>query len=563
MKILLKTLIIASVILFTSCEEHLNELNINPNGVDPGLVNPNLVLPTIIVGTADPYLKMSYEEDAAGVMQYVQKSGWGAGLNTYNWRTQRSWEHLYTNLRNANHMSQRAQEMDMEFHQGVALVIRAFNFGYIADSWGDAPYNSALNAQNGEQTDLFPAFDRQETIYRGIIDELKQANTILSGSAGEYSGIIPGADILYGGNPEKWRKFANTLMLRYYMRVSEKLPDFAKAGIEEIISNPNAYPVFTSVADDAAMSYVGSSNADSWPANVTYNPSMSEFDRIQLGAGLRDVLVEYDDPRLGVWFNPVRIPIKVSAEHGDDVIVDGVRYLSPAHMAANNMVVYDRNNWISDINSNRILIDTMEYVGVPIAYTLGDASNYNLNPVPIQGGPNVHVSALDDKYRQATGPMLRARMMSYAEMCFILAEAAHKGWSVGAAKDWYEKGVKASFDTWGVADSYPDYIATEGVAFDGTLEQIMEQKWIANWTVAHEAWADWRRTGYPALSVGTKGYRQAMPLRYQYGGNEIARNAENYNEAIQRLQQTAFTAQDGNDSSWSKFWLIQGTNKPY
>jgi hypothetical protein len=563
MKIIFQILLIASVIFFSSCEEHLTELNINPNGVDPNVVNPNLVVPTIIEGTAAPYTSMNYEGDIAGVMQYVQKSGWGAGLNNYNWRTQRSWEGWYTNLRNAKHLQERSKELGMEFHQGLALVIRAFNFGYIADSWGDAPYTTSLNALNGGQTDFFPAFDTQETIYKGIIEELKTANTILSKQAGEYSGINPGADILYGGNPLAWRKFANTLMLRYYLRVSEKLPAYSKAGIEEIISNPSTYPVFTSIADDAAMNYIGSSNADSWPANTTFNPSQSEFDRIQLAAGLRDVLVKYNDPRLEVWFNKVRIPIKVSDQYGDDVIVGGVRYLHPNYMAANNMVVYNPDTWLSEINNNKILIDTMEYVGVPIAYTLGDASNYNLNPVPIQGGPNVHVSALDDKYKQARGPYLKARLISYAEMCFILAEAAQKGWSVGAQKDWYEKGVKASLDTWGVGGTYAGYITREGVAFNGSLEQIMVQKWIANWTVAHESWADWRRTGLPALTVGTRGLRQAVPLRFQYGGNEIARNAENYNEAIQRLQQTPFTAQDGNDSSWSKFWLIQGTNKPY
>ena len=118
-------------------------------------------------------------------------------------------------------------------------------------------------------------------------------------------------------------------------------------------------------------------------------------------------------------------------------------------------------------------------------------------------------------------------------------------------------------DTWGVSDSYADYIAQEGVAHNGTLEQIMNQKWIANWTVAHESWCDWRRTGYPVFKIGSKGVRDAMPLRYEYGGNEISRNNANYKEAIKSLVETPYTATDGKDSSWSKFWLIQGTNKPY
>ena len=133
----------------------------------------------------------------------------------------------------------------MEFQMGVAAVIRAFNFGVIADKWGDAPYTAALNAPNGEQEDLFPVFDSQETIYKGTIEELKAANTLLSKSAGSYKGIDPNVDLLYGGDPAKWRKMANSLMLRYYMRVSTKLPSYAKAGIEEIASNAGQYPIFT------------------------------------------------------------------------------------------------------------------------------------------------------------------------------------------------------------------------------------------------------------------------------------------------------------------------------
>ncbi|MGC9352526.1 MAG: SusD/RagB family nutrient-binding outer membrane lipoprotein [Mariniphaga sp.] len=563
MKTLSRIFLILSVMIFSSCEEHLTELNINPNGVDPATVNPNLLVPTVIVSTAQPYLERNYNGDFAGVMQYVQKSGWGSELNKFDWNQERDWSNWYSNLRNARHLYERAEEEGMEFQQGIATVIRAFNFGYIADTWGDAPYSAALNAPAGEQEDLFPVFDSQESIYKGIIDELKTANTLLSKSAGEYEGISPDADVIYGGSPAQWRKMANSLMLRYYMRLSAKLPDYAKAGIEEIISNASTYPIFSSVEDDATMDFIGSSSGDSWPAAVAFDASESNFDRIQLCAGFRDVLVDLNDPRIGVWFNQVVIPIKVSDQYGDDEIVDGIRYLHPDFMAANNMVVYNKETWVADVEAGKQLIDTMEYAGLPIASTTGDGSSWNLNPQPIQGGPNVHNSALADMYKEASGDMLKARLISYAEVCFILAEAAQKGWSVGSQQEWYEKGVKASFDTWGVDSDYSSYIAEDGVAYDGSLEQIMVQKWIANWTVAHESWCDWRRTGYPELTIGPRGLRDAMPLRYEYGSSEKARNAANYQNAIQNLQETGFTATDGKDSSWSKFWLLQGTDNPY
>ncbi len=565
MKTLSKIFLVFAVIALFSCEEQLTELNVNPNGVDPSTVNPNLMVPTIITSSFDMYLKNGYDDRYAGVMQYVQKSGWGNELNKLDWTAEQDWTGPYDVLRNAKHLYDRAGEEGMEFHQGVAIIIRANMFARIADTWGDAPYTAALNAENGGQEDLFPKYDSQETIYKGIIEELKQANTMLSKSVGDYKDISKSADVIYGGDPAKWRKLANSLMLRYYMRLSAKLPDYAKAGIQEIMSNQTQYPIFTSIADDATMAYIGTSSGDSWPANTVQDISMSNFDRIQLCARFRDVLVDYNDPRIDVWFNKVRTQIKVSTEHPEeDIVIGNVRYLRPEYVEASNMVIYNPSTWADDIEAGKTLIDTMEFVGMPIASSTGDGSNYNLNPNPIQGGPNVHNSALDDIYKAAKGDKLKARLISYSEVCFILAEAANKGWSVGGSqKDWYEKGVKASFDTWGVGENYNDYIAQTGVAHNGTIEQIMTQKWIANWTVAHESWCDWRRTGYPVLTVGPKGVRDAIPLRLEYGGLEKGRNNANYLVAKEGLQETPFTATDGKDSSWSKFWLIQGTNKPY
>lgn len=565
-KAIYRIFLVLTVVAFVSCEDQLTELNVNPNGVDPETVQPNLMLATVISNTAAPYVDDSFDGNVAGTMQYVQKSGWGSGLNKYEWDSERGWGGAFGNLRNAAHFYDRSLEEGMEFQQGVAIVLRAFNFAYVTDSWGDAPYTAALNAPAGGQENMFPVFDSQEDIYRGIIGELKTANTLLSKSAGAYKGIDPDADIMYGGDPEKWRKMANSLMLRYYMRVSSKLPSFAQAGIEEILSNAGTYPIFSSVDDDATMGFIGSSASDAWPNAIAFDASESNFNRLQLCAGFRDVLLGLNDPRLAVWFNKVRIPIKVSTAQSPeaDIVVDGIRYIHPDSMPSRNWVVYDKDNWPADIEAGKVLVDTNEYAGMPIASSTGDGSGWNLNPAVIQGGFNVHNSALSDMYKEAKGDLLKARLISYAEVCFILAEAAQKGWSVGGTQqDWYENGVKASFDTWGVGDDASDYLAGAGVAYDGTLEQIMVQKWIANWTVAHESWCDWRRTGYPDLTIGPIAKRDAMPLRYMYGNDEKNRNNTNYLSAINNLEETDFTAQDGKDSSWSRFWLLQGTGKPY
>ena len=187
MKTLSKIFLVFAVIALFSCEEQLTELNVNPNGVDPSTVNPNLMVPTIITSSFDMYLKNGYDDRYAGVMQYVQKSGWGNELNKLDWTAEQDWTGPYDVLRNAKHLYDRAGEEGMEFHQGVAIIIRANMFARIADTWGDAPYTAALNAENGGQEDLFPKYDSQETIYKGIIEELKQANTMLSKSVGDRS----------------------------------------------------------------------------------------------------------------------------------------------------------------------------------------------------------------------------------------------------------------------------------------------------------------------------------------------------------------------------------------
>ena len=346
MKAHYKLFLVLIMIGFTSCKD-LTTLNVNPNGVDPSTVNPNLLVTTVITATAQPYLSNGYNGNVAGVMQYIQQSGWSSGTNNFEWTGESSWESYYGNLRNIKQLYQRSVAEGFEFQQGMALVLRAFNFGVITDGWGDAPYTAALNAANGTQEDLFPVFDSQETIYKGIIEDLKMANTLLSKSVDAYAGINQDADVIYNGNPLKWRKLANSLMLRYYMRVSAKLPDYAKAGIEGMISNSSTYPVFAANNDDATMDYIGTSNGDSWPNNTTYDNSESGFSRLQLCAGFRDVLVAFKDPRIAVWFNETKVPIRISTKYApeNDIKVDGVRYLLPDYVAAQGYVIYDKNTW--------------------------------------------------------------------------------------------------------------------------------------------------------------------------------------------------------------------------
>lgn len=528
-----------------SCKD-LTEINENPNGVAPESVNPNLVMPTVLTEAAKLYTNLGYQ-DIAGVVQHTQKDAWAGGHNDYDWGGDQSWNGYYDVLRNNDLFQKRAVELKFEFHQGVAKVMKSFMFGLVTDLWGDAPYVNALKGEAGGDANIRPAFDDQQVIYTGILAELEQANTLLSKSKGEYSGIVDNVDVYYGGNPAKWRKMANSLMLRYYMRISTKLPDVAKAGIEKIMSNPTQYPIITSNADNAMMSFPGNNEGDSWPANTVTDASGSNYRRIKMAATLVEKLQALNDPRIAIWANKVQIPLVVdkTLPAGTDIIKDGKRYLSPDKVGST-------------------VVDTdPEYVGMPASFS-ALPSAFNLNPTPGQTSNNPHVSYLNDRYKAAKGDLLKARLVSAAEINFILAEAALKGWNVGGtAKAYYEAGVKASLETWTVGSSYPTYIAGDGVAFNSTVKQIIEQKWIASWTSATEAWFDYRRTGFPNLKAGPSAKRQAIPLRFYYMRDELNINTASAKKALDKLVVTQFSQADGANSPWSKNWLVQGTSLPW
>ncbi len=530
----------------TSCRD-LEDLNINPNASAPETTDLNLLLPTIITVMGQNVVSLGFG-DIAGVMQHTQKDGWSGSHNDYSWdNSSKSWSAYYGILRNADEFYNKAVEDEYEFHQGVGLILKAWTFGMIADLWGDAPYTEALKAEDGSEH-FKPVFDSQENIYSGILADLETANNLLSKDQGDYTNINTTQDVLYEGNVTKWRKFANSLALRYYMRLSAKQPNIAQQGIAKIVSDQNKYPLMTDAADEASVSYPGLSTSDSWPSNTVFDLSTSgSYMRVKLCSTLVDVLQELNDPRLGVWANKVEIPLQSVSGEGIDQIVDGVRQISQ-DVADEYM-----ETWGVGIDYDP------EYVGIPPS--IYAASQYNLNPNLDQGVYNPHCSQLNDIYKETSGDLLLLRIMSAAEVNFILAEAAEYGWFSGAAEDYYNEGIRQSLTAWGVENQYEEYIS--GAEYSG-LQSIITQKWIASWTAAAEAWFDYRRTGYPELTTGESAKRAALPLRFPYHyEDEISKNSANAEAAIEKLEMVLPGIDNGKNGAWSKTWLLQGTNNPY
>ena len=151
----------------------------------------------------------------------------------------------YTDLQNGKGMN--AEEAGFVFHQAVGLTMRAWVFGRIADQWGDAPLTEALRGDEGEEY-IQPTFDSQENIYNAVLADLKAAADLFA--TGDDTGVQSSADIYFGGDMSKWEKFANSLIIRFSVRISEKNSSAAQANVESVVSGGK---FITSYEDDAYM----------------------------------------------------------------------------------------------------------------------------------------------------------------------------------------------------------------------------------------------------------------------------------------------------------------------
>lgn len=585
-KVVCVFLITISVI--SSCQKFSN-LNSDPNHLTIDQASPDYLMAGVLTSTATWYGNQG-SGTMSGAMQQTYQDAFGSGFSGYQWDPQ-DWTGNYSILNNNKQLLQKSQSYGWNFHQGVALVMRAFNYGNIADYWGDAPDSMALKGDQSGLQNEFPVFDSQDTIYGRVIADLKAAIPFLNGTMAQHAEITDvtkSSDVFYGGDPVRWKKAAYSLLLRYYLRLSSKIN--VQASVEAIADS-----VFQDYTDDFSMPLSGNDQASSYQFCTKY-AQQSGFNRNKMCGTLTMKLKALKDPRIIIMAEPIGTPSVVDGSYftaGDDstltTIVNGVRYINPVASAALqykqfNPATYSQDRPYGAIRTSIYnLFDTSSvYVGIPISYDYYVDFLYNLNGSGTQSNSlNAYVSYLRRNiYDNPGGSLLVQKLASYSEICFDLSEAALKGWSVkGTAKEWYYKGIEASFNTWqvfsayqsdvdnynGCVKDYNTYIAQDSVDFDKspTLDRIIEQKWIASWQSCNEAYMDWRRTGLPALTIGWGSYRGAIPIRFAYSNTELQNNSANADVAIAKLQPSAYIGPDGNNSSWSKCWLLQGTNKPW
>lgn len=540
-----------------SCED-LSEVNVNPNSAEA--VSSNYILSYVLTNTGKAHYTLGdLSQRISGTMQYSQVgTNFNADkVNHFGWTHEGwPWGTYYDILRNVDIISSNSEKDNNRAFKAIALIIKSFTYGVATDLYGDIPYSEALKAGTGA---YFPKYDEQKEVYKGILTDLREANVLL-GSLEAKDGVNASSDVLYKGDLGKWKKFANSLRLRYVMRLSEKKSEMTALGVNLDAEFADALPgAFTSNADDAKIDFLGTNSENSTSGGPT-NSSNPNF-ASKIGQSFISKLISINDPRLQRWAEPVQMKWHPSATERKDTTFSNIFgdaftvTLMPSNGVAN--------------------VDTNMYVGLPAGIPVIEALVYNRGNVTevFRDERSPFISFLHSRYRKNTDPLIMMNLMTYAEVKFIVAEAAARG--IFGATDpelHYKAAVKASMDKWGVSEAgsfdFEAYYAQPGVSLadaSDKWERVMEQKWIASW-LTPESWFDWRRTGLPVLKAGSAAFYGAdLPLRFMYPAPNLDPNyLPNYESALGRLEASSrVPAGQSKDHHYSKMWLLQGTSKPW
>src|SRR6201996_658836 len=323
------------LLLSNSCKK-FSTVNTNPNSITAASSSPDYIMAGVLTGTATWYGNLG-SGDISGAMQHTYEDAFGSTFSDYEWDPgDFDWTSTYQRLTNNKLLLSQAQSNKWDFHQGVALVMRAFNYGNIADFWGDAPDSMAISADQGGAYN-FPTFDSQESIYQRVIADLKAAIPYFSGSMADHpeiTSVTQSSDVFYSGDPNKRRRFPYSLLLRYSLRLSAKMDE--QANVESVADS-----VFQSTADDCAMAFPGKDAASSYQFAQIYT-SASEFQRNKMCGTMTMTLKALQDPRIVIMAQPIVTPSVVDASAfapGDTsltLLSNGVRYINPAAAANDN-----------------------------------------------------------------------------------------------------------------------------------------------------------------------------------------------------------------------------------
>lgn len=273
----------------SACED-LTSLNENPNAPDD--VSAEFVLPqairTGVTASFGAGMMLSHTALWPGHVAQIQYAEQGEDtgvVRTENMNT--FWSNYYTlPLGNSQVVVDKGRETGVANHEAIGLIWRSWTYHQISDLWGDIPYSEALDGIENSR----PVYDSQEDVYKALIEDLAEAVALLNPGGPTFES----ADLLYGGDVENWRRFANSLRMRLAMRMVNKDPAAAEAAF---VAAYNAGG-FQSNADNAKLS---------WPGDTYENPlyvNQLSRDDHSIGGAIVDTLLALDDPRLALYAEP-------------------------------------------------------------------------------------------------------------------------------------------------------------------------------------------------------------------------------------------------------------------
>ena len=394
------------------------------------------------------------------------------------------------------------QDLDQALRQAVAakrpnqiapiLVIRAFDYSTMTGIWGDIPF---AQAGQGDKQQITPIYDTQQSIYDSLLTNLAAASTMMGSDA---TLGFDTQDPVYAGDPAEWKKFANSLRARLGLNLSKVDPARAQAEVAAAINAGG----FQSNADNAQITWPGDGiNNNPWWD--TEKEGQGTRDDSRMSVTLIDTLESLSDPRLSIYARPVQ----------DSSCGNGVALCT--------------------------VVPNGGYRGMPNGLEAGDAGAWGT----LASRMGLKVFAKDQP----------SYFMTYAEFAFIKAEAAERGWITGSAAQFYQDGITASMQQWGVPDTaITRYLAQASVTYKtgaAGLAQIGVQKWLALFTQGYEAWSEWRRSGYPNLTpaLNARTADGQIPRRVIYPQTEQSFNNTHLQAAIQ--------AQGGSDALNMRVWI--------
>lgn len=534
--------------------------DINTDDSKANTIDPNTQLTTALLQTYGDFSLMdTYRSYITGFTQYYA-GGWNVSNyagSVYPKDSEMShvWSRYYSigikNLVDAIHRSE-----DMPNTNAALRIHRAYMMAVLSDIYGDIPCTEAgMSYINGNAN---PKYDTQKEVYDFIFSELKACAAQL----GTGTDVISGDVTSLGGDADAWKKYANTLRLRYAMRISDVAPEQAREEFESALKADGG--IISSAADDAYVKYIDSpftlydgANDLDFRANALgemiygQDPESPSF----VCSTLFKYMQSMNDPRLyrvaRCYIHTTRSQTDTSGNFDvtDEVMAWGER--GGTGIVPCNVGDAWWNEWVNGPASEEI--PTLASL-----VKLYPDKGYDKNNYPARMlRPTIAVA-----FCNADCPGI---LITSAEVEFLLAEAASKGWNVpGDANGHYEAGIRASMQ---MLNSYYDivtkitdeeideYIAANPLG-DNPREAINTQAWILHLTNPSEGWANLRRSDYPALADRTllpvrgdfphEDPNMQTPVRLRYPLLEAKYNSVNYTEAVKRI--------GGNDNWHTRVW---------